>query len=226
MAKIPVVVGDAGRLYAHTCKTPYSYAENNTSGNPSVDYVQYVDGNGTCYNVPCASPDLSNTNMNVDTRRIGLANGTTERTSSEMSSNGATGQVFKYLRFHRSGGIAVLSGAVCFRPIAYKIDSSGTTVLTESADWHLMVKASGSGKQFKGTSFQPVHAHSIRIHLSETLIPTTAYGAGIVDDVGVNGVFVKLANSVLTFTVDSNYDFANFSRGKWFNFAVTCTCPF
>jgi len=225
MAKIPVVIGAAGRLYAHTCKTPYSYAENNTSGNPSVDYVQYVDGNGTCYNVPCASPDLSNTNMIVDTRRIGLANGTTERTSSEMSSNGATGQVFKYLRFHRSGGIAVLSGAVCFRPIAYKIDSSGTTVLTESADWHLMVKASGSGKQFKGTSFQPVHAHSIRIHLSETLIPTTAYGAGIVDDVGVNGVFVKLANSVLTFTVDSNYDFANFSRGKWFNFAVTCTCP-
>ena len=223
MAKIPVV---GGAIDIHTCQIPYNYAEDHTSGNPAVDYIQYVDGSGTCYNVPCASSNLQGGGLNSDIRRIGLANGTTERTAAEMKTNGATGQIFRSLRFNRSGGLAVLSGAVCFRPIAYKVDSSGTTVLTESADWHLMVKASGSGKQFKGTSFQPVHAHAVKIHLTDAYVPTTAYGVGVVDDIGTNGIFAKLSSGgILSFTVDSNYDFANFQRGKFYAFSITVTCP-
>lgn len=223
MAKIPVV---GGAIDVHACQIPYNYVEDHTSGNPAVDYIQYVDGSGTCYNVPCASPNLQGGGLNSDIRRIGLANGTTERTAAEMETNGATGQIFRSLRFNRSGGLAVLSGAVCFRPIAYKVDSSGTTVLTESADWNLMVKASGSGKQFKGTSFQPVHAHAVKIHLTDAYVPTTAYGVGVVDDIGTNGIFAKLSSGgILSFTVDSNYDFANFQRGKFYAFSITVTCP-
>jgi len=208
----------------YSCHQPQSVLESNAETIPDNYAVQYKDGNGTCYNVPAVAPNFYEGVSTTGLVNIPLIDGSADRPWSDVFEHGGYGTVLRNLQLRKTGNIGSITGAVCFRPIVYKVadpTNAGVepyTMLSDSVDWNLMHKSTATGKSIRGSS-KPVNGHELSVKITGSST-SSAFGFGSVDDVGVNGVFVKFENGIIKFSVDSNYDFGNFVRGKFYGFNV------
>lgn len=130
------------------------------------------------------------------------------------------GTILNYAYQRMSGKIGTLVGAVCFRPVVYKIvggSIQADTLLTDSEDWYLLSK---SGTKVKG-SVKPADYSTLSIKLPTGINSATGIGiVNVIENSSVTArVWCKIENGLLTFITDAN-NFGVFTRGKFYGFNV------